>query len=139
MSRWTLTTWEEASVEAPRWPEPGPRHLPAALVRRWSEAIERTPAGAPSARRSLEELQDPATRVIVTGQQPGPWGGPLYSLYKAATTVVAAARLRARGQVAVPVFWMGADDVDWGEVAELVEESYRGTAPKKLIAELDAR
>ena len=42
-----------------------------------------------------------------------------------------------------PSGWRGIDlagsDVDWDEVAELVEESYRVTAPKKLIAELDAR
>lgn len=39
-----------------------------------------------------------------------------------------------------PYGWMGLDlsgDVDWKEVAELVEESYRTTAPQKLIAELD--
>jgi hypothetical protein len=27
---------------------------------------------------------------------------------------------------------------DWGEIAELVEESWRMTAPKKLVRELDA-
>lgn len=48
----------------------------------------------------------------------------------------------------VPAYWgpygwraidLGGDDVDWDEVTELVEDSYRLTAPKKLIAELDAR
>lgn len=41
-----------------------------------------------------------------------------------------------------PYGWLGLDlsgDVDWTEVAELVEESYRNTATKKLIAELDER
>ena len=41
-----------------------------------------------------------------------------------------------------PYGWVGIDlsgNVDWGEVAELVETSYRETAPKKLIAELDER
>lgn len=41
-----------------------------------------------------------------------------------------------------PSGWLGYDlsaaDVDWGEVRELVEDSFRGTATKKLIAELDA-
>ena len=39
-----------------------------------------------------------------------------------------------------PYGWVGLDlsgMVDWDEVAELVETSYRETAPKKLIAELD--
>lgn len=41
-----------------------------------------------------------------------------------------------------PYGWIGLDlsgKVDWDEVAELVEDSYRNTAPKKLIAELDER
>ena len=41
-----------------------------------------------------------------------------------------------------PYGWIGLDlsgEVDWEEVAELVEESYRNTAPKKLVAELDQR
>lgn len=42
-----------------------------------------------------------------------------------------------------PYGWRGldlsADDTDWDEVRELVEESYRATAPNKLIKELDAR
>jgi hypothetical protein len=42
-----------------------------------------------------------------------------------------------------PAGWMGLDllaaPVDWQEVAELVDESYRNTAPKRLVAQLDAR
>lgn len=30
-------------------------------------------------------------------------------------------------------------EVDWGEVAELVDMSYRNTAPARLVRELDAR
>jgi predicted DNA-binding protein (MmcQ/YjbR family) len=36
--------------------------------------------------------------------------------------------------------WIGVrlgPDTDWDEIAELIEESYRSTAPKRLIAELD--
>lgn len=41
-----------------------------------------------------------------------------------------------------PYGWLGLDlnsDVDWVEVSELVEASFRETAPKKLVAELDQR
>lgn len=42
-----------------------------------------------------------------------------------------------------PYGWRGLDltdpDVDWSEIAELVEDSYRLTAGKRLIAELDRR
>ena len=40
-----------------------------------------------------------------------------------------------------PYGWLGYDlskNPDWDEVAELVEESFRNTAGKRLIAELDA-
>ena len=40
-----------------------------------------------------------------------------------------------------PKGWIGIwldVDPDWGEVAELIEDSYRMIAPKKLVAELDA-
>lgn len=38
--------------------------------------------------------------------------------------------------------WLGLDlaiDMDWTEVAELLDASYRITAPRRLVAELDAR
>ena len=41
-----------------------------------------------------------------------------------------------------PYGWLGFDlddETDWTEVAELLDMSYRLTAPKKLIAELDRR
>ena len=41
-----------------------------------------------------------------------------------------------------PSGWIGVDldgDVDWTEVAELLDASYRLTAPKSLVAELDGR
>ena len=33
----------------------------------------------------------------------------------------------------------GTDDVDWGEIADILEEAYRHVAPRKLVAELDNR
>lgn len=41
-----------------------------------------------------------------------------------------------------PFGWLGLDlrlDMDWTEVAELLDASYRITAPRRLTAELDAR
>ncbi|MFK8024852.1 MAG: MmcQ/YjbR family DNA-binding protein [Ilumatobacter sp.] len=42
-----------------------------------------------------------------------------------------------------PSGWIGIDvdlaSTDWAEVEELLDASYRLTAPKKLVAELDAR
>ncbi|MFP3914167.1 MAG: MmcQ/YjbR family DNA-binding protein [Actinomycetota bacterium] len=55
--------------------------------------------------------------------------------------------LEADGRFWVPAYlgpfgWMGLDlvpDSDWEEVAELVEESFRATAPRRLVAELDQK
>lgn len=42
-----------------------------------------------------------------------------------------------------PFGWIGLDlsrePVDWDEVRDLVEDSFRHTAPRKLVVELDAR
>ena len=40
-----------------------------------------------------------------------------------------------------PYGWVAVDleDADWERVAELVDASYRVTAPRRLVAELDAR
>jgi len=62
-------------------------------------------------------LADPDAVAVVTGQQPGLFGGPLYNLYKAATAISLARALTARsGRPHVPVFWIASDDHQVGEV-----------------------
>lgn len=70
--------------------------------------------------KRLGGLADGSARAIVTGQQPGVLGGPLLSLYKAATAIALARAIEQRdGQPCVPVFWLGADDDDFAEVRDL--------------------
>ncbi|MEJ1923613.1 MmcQ/YjbR family DNA-binding protein [Microbacterium sp. KHB019] len=41
-----------------------------------------------------------------------------------------------------PSGWLGIDlddDTDWQEIAELIDASYRVTAPRRFVADLDAR
>jgi bacillithiol biosynthesis cysteine-adding enzyme BshC len=62
-------------------------------------------------------LADPTSIAIVTGQQAGLFGGPLFTLLKALTAVQLAQRVRVEHQVpAVAVFWVDAEDHDWDEV-----------------------
>jgi bacillithiol biosynthesis cysteine-adding enzyme BshC len=70
-----------------------------------------------AARRNAARLADPATVAVVTGQQAGIFGGPLYTLLKAVTTIQLARLVeREHGVAAVPVFWVEAEDHDWEEV-----------------------
>ena len=54
--------------------------------------------------------------AITTGQQPGLFTGPLYTIYKALSAVALAHRVeRERGVPVVPVFWVAGDDHDFAE------------------------
>ena len=71
----------------------------------------------PEARQAARQLADAATVAVVTGQQAGVFGGPLYTLLKAVTAVQLARRVRSEfGAPAVAVFWVDAEDHDWEEV-----------------------
>ena len=72
----------------------------------------------PEARAALERLRQVGTVAVVTGQQAGAFGGPLYTLLKAVTALRLAARIRQDHQAqAVAVFWIDSEDHDWDEVA----------------------
>ena len=66
---------------------------------------------------AVETLRRPESVVVVTGQQLGLFGGPLYTVYKARTAVRLAARLaKETGRPVVPVFWLADEDHDFAEV-----------------------
>ena len=66
---------------------------------------------------SLGRLAAGAAVCAVTGQQPGPLGGPLYTLHKIAGAVGQAAAVAERtGVPCVPVFWMHGEDSDFEEI-----------------------
>jgi len=73
--------------------------------------------GAVRAAANALRLADEDAVAVVTGQQAGLFGGPLYVLYKAlAATKLAAALEVRRGKPVVPVFWVVSDDHDFAEV-----------------------
>jgi bacillithiol biosynthesis cysteine-adding enzyme BshC len=74
-------------------------------------------AASPAAMANLERLLDPQAVAVVTGQQAGLFGGPMYSLYKALSAIGLARRLEAELRCPViPVFWVASEDHDWAEV-----------------------
>jgi hypothetical protein len=67
----------------------------------------------------LEAARRGDVRFVVTGQQPGALGGALLTWYKVATAGALARHLEAAyGTPCVPLYWMGADDVDFQEIRE---------------------
>lgn len=104
--------WQEAVTRAQRHPR-----ARGALARILAAQQERRGA-PPEARAAAASLADEQTVAIVTGQQAGLFGGPLYTLLKAITTLQLAARVtETLGTPAVGVFWIDAEDHDWDEVA----------------------
>jgi bacillithiol biosynthesis cysteine-adding enzyme BshC len=97
----------ERTLELPRDRE--------ALVRALVRQQQRR--GAQRAAAQAERLLDPRAVAVVSGQQAGLFGGPLYVLYKALGARRVARELEARrAQPVVPVFWVASDDHDFAEV-----------------------
>lgn len=65
---------------------------------------------------ALHLFSQPSTVAVLTGQQVGLYGGPVYTLYKALTAVSVARQLNANGIPAVPIFWCATEDHDVEEV-----------------------
>ncbi|HUQ47783.1 MAG TPA: bacillithiol biosynthesis cysteine-adding enzyme BshC [Gemmatimonadaceae bacterium] len=79
-----------------------------------------------AAARRLERAA--ASGIAVTaGQQPGLFGGPLYTWWKALTALSLADRLeRETGFPVVPIFWAATDDSDYAEAAGTVVSTHSG-------------
>ena len=75
----------------------------------------------------IAELGRPDSVAVVTGQQVGLFGGPLYTVYKALTAMALAGELRERGIRAVPVFWMETEDHDLVEASRITRLRTDGT------------
>jgi len=108
-------------------------------------------AARDQARRAVRRLGDGRAQVVITGQQPGFLGGPLYTLYKIAAAVVLAELRTAAGHATVPVFWSGDDDDDYREALQPVawdpgrailvrhaDHGRRGLPTDRMVGELPA-
>jgi bacillithiol biosynthesis cysteine-adding enzyme BshC len=84
----------------------------------WNAAL--TEALIPSAATAAvaDRLARPGLLVVTTGQQPGLFGGPLYTTYKALSAAALARTLERLWQrPVVPVFWSAGDDHDFAEAS----------------------
>jgi len=72
-------------------------------------------------KKNIKLLSDSKTMAIVTGQQLGIIGGPLYTFYKIITAIKLSRYLSERydDYNFVPVFWLEGDDHDFNEVRSI--------------------
>lgn len=85
------------------------RSIPADVKSKWADYLIACDA-PPKVMSGLERLAAGAS-CVVTGQQPGLFGGPAYNLYKAVTAVKLASLVeRITHMPCVPVFWNHSDD-----------------------------
>ncbi len=84
--------------------------------------------------QNIEKLRASDAVAVVTGQQAGIFTGPLYTIYKAISTIKVAACLQGRGINAVPVFWIATEDHDFAEVAGTFVNNRDGALSEIKIA-----
>jgi len=103
--------WRQAVARAQQQPRDRAR---LASVLQAQQVHRNAPA---EARAAAARLADPNAVAVVTGQQAGVFGGPMYTLLKAITALQLARRTERKQKVpAVTVFWVEAEDHDWEEV-----------------------
>jgi bacillithiol biosynthesis cysteine-adding enzyme BshC len=98
---------------------------------------------SPKTTKNLSLLKSKNTLAVVTGQQLGMLGGPMYTLYKIITAIKLSKHLSERydDYQFVPVFWLEGDDHDFDEISdiklindnnELVKIQYNDNAPEDV-------
>jgi len=73
---------------------------------------------SPHTFKNIDKLTDSKTLAVVTGQQAGIFGGPLYTVYKIIQCIKTAELVEKKYKVqkCVPVFWMEVGDNDFREI-----------------------
>jgi bacillithiol biosynthesis cysteine-adding enzyme BshC len=74
--------------------------------------------GGEAIARNIDRLRNGAS-AVVTGQQVALFGGPLYTLLKAATAIARAREATQAGFDTVPIFWLASEDHDFAEIAHV--------------------
>jgi bacillithiol biosynthesis cysteine-adding enzyme BshC len=105
-----FSEWSKAEGSALQY-DPSRRGRVAAILQRQNQAC----GCSPQTFANITRLRQGAA-AIVTGQQVGLFGGPMFAIYKALTAVKLAEDATAAGVDSVPVFWLATSDHDLAEV-----------------------
>jgi len=106
-------------------PHPSWQSRPA-LPAHWAELVEilAEQNSSPFAGPPLDVLRSGAG-VVVTGQQVGLFGGPLFTPLKAATALARARQAAALGKTHAAIFWLATEDHDFAEINHVTYPSRR--------------
>jgi bacillithiol biosynthesis cysteine-adding enzyme BshC len=105
-----LESWARQEAGAIRY-DAGRRPKVAAVLERQNRAWGATPETL----NSIDRLRAGAA-CVVTGQQVGLFGGPLFAIFKAVGAIRLAAQAKKLGVDCVPVFWLATEDHDLAEI-----------------------
>jgi bacillithiol biosynthesis cysteine-adding enzyme BshC len=100
----------------------------------WPALVAQLSAQNPGAeaRASLDALRQGAG-AVVTGQQVGLFGGPLFTPFKAATAIARARQATDAGHPHAAIFWLASEDHDFAEINHVTFLSRRKL--RKLVYE----
>ena len=87
----------------------------------WPELVGELAAqnSSAAARAALDAMQS-GGGVVVTGQQVGLFGGPLLTLFKAATALARAREATQASRPHAAIFWLASEDHDFAEINHVV-------------------
>ena len=105
-----FSEWSKAEASSFQY-DPARRERVSAILERQNKSWD----ASPQTFANLNRLRQGAA-AIVTGQQVGLFGGPMFAIYKALTAVKLAEEATAAGIDSVPVFWLATSDHDLAEV-----------------------
>ncbi len=108
-----FSEWVRDETSAVRY-DPARREGIAAILERQNKDWD----ASPRTLENIARLRDGAS-AIVTGQQVGLFGGPLFSVFKALTTIKLAEDATTAGFDSVPVFWLATTDHDLEEISHI--------------------
>jgi bacillithiol synthase len=131
-----LAPFFPASAYSTEWMAAPPVLAPAhrATLCDLLEQQNRDFAGADQVFQNIARLRNGAG-AVVTGQQVTLFGGPLFTLLKAATVIRKAKDASASGSPHVPIFWLATEDHDLAEVDHVTLPSRHELKTLRLATE----
>ena len=122
--------------DAGGWRDRGEDVRTKLLTRDWTAELAPALKATGRAAANLARVQSSGF-AVTTGQQPGLFGGPLYTWWKALSAVALAARLESlTGAPVVPLFWAATDDSDFAEASYTIVPSADGA--ERIDMSIDA-